>query len=209
MILVYLQIAIHINAVGLGAMTLLAHATWLLAQLLLTAVPWIFWIKITIVCLGNLSNLRKGYLKKKHILRNATWKPEKGNVETVDGSEIRCTTYQGLEDFVHQQSIVGRPYPGSMCLGRMLLWGHRDLASWDCGIVSLQWMILSNLIWFDCIWSDQLFLFSYLILILSIDKAEFWIFIAISKPTGPWLFHDPPWIQVNLWHWLYYLQARW
>ena len=37
--LVYLQIAIHINAVGLGAMTLLGHATWLLAQLLLTVAP--------------------------------------------------------------------------------------------------------------------------------------------------------------------------
>ena len=37
--LVYLQIAIHINAVGLGAMTLLGHATWLLAQLLLSVAP--------------------------------------------------------------------------------------------------------------------------------------------------------------------------
>jgi len=38
-VLVYLQIAIHINAVGLGAMTLLGHATWLLAQLLLSVAP--------------------------------------------------------------------------------------------------------------------------------------------------------------------------
>ena len=38
-VLVYLQIAIHINAVGLAAMTLLGHATWLLAMLLLSVAP--------------------------------------------------------------------------------------------------------------------------------------------------------------------------
>ena len=38
-VLVYLQIAIHINAVGLAAMTLLGHATWLLAMLLLSVDP--------------------------------------------------------------------------------------------------------------------------------------------------------------------------
>eukprot|EP00434_Breviolum_minutum_P025983 symbB.v1.2.022967.t2/scaffold2072.1/size90432/5 len=52
-ILVYLQIAIHINAVGLGAMTLLGHATWLLAQLLLTAAACA-WV---VCCCGATVNL--------------------------------------------------------------------------------------------------------------------------------------------------------
>ena len=69
MILVYLQIAIHINAVGLGAMTLLGHATWLLAQLLLTAVPWIFESQNHIGVLGQFFPFAKRISEKKHILR--------------------------------------------------------------------------------------------------------------------------------------------
>eukprot|EP00913_Durusdinium_trenchii_P018704 g17576.t1 len=42
-LLVYLQITIHFNAAALGALTLLGHATWLLAQLLLilAAFAWV------------------------------------------------------------------------------------------------------------------------------------------------------------------------
>ncbi|CAL1157451.1 unnamed protein product [Cladocopium goreaui] len=52
-VLVYLQIAIHINAVGLGAMTLLGHATWLLAQLLLSVAAFAW----ATACCGAAVNL--------------------------------------------------------------------------------------------------------------------------------------------------------